>query len=102
MRLDVMERGKLRQIVIKEGEIFLLPGRIPHSPQVRCHTTFICVAIFDFAFVCSALRILWASWLNAIAPRRRSTAFAGTLATATRSCTKNTFTAPIWASSLSP
>lgn len=35
MRLDIMDRGKLRQIPIKEGEIFLLPGCIPHSPQVR-------------------------------------------------------------------
>ena len=35
MRLDIMEGGKLRQVVIKEGEMFLLPGRVPHSPQVR-------------------------------------------------------------------
>ena len=27
------EAHSLRDIVIKEGELFLLPGRIPHSPQ---------------------------------------------------------------------
>ena len=31
--LRVMEHGKARDIEIKEGEIFLLPPRIPHSPQ---------------------------------------------------------------------
>ncbi len=31
--LRVMEDGKARDIEIKEGEIFLLPPRIPHSPQ---------------------------------------------------------------------
>jgi 3-hydroxyanthranilate 3,4-dioxygenase len=29
----VMEDGKSRDIEIKEGEIFLLPARVPHSPQ---------------------------------------------------------------------
>jgi 3-hydroxyanthranilate 3,4-dioxygenase len=29
----VMEDGKPRDIEIKEGEIFLLPPRVPHSPQ---------------------------------------------------------------------
>ena len=31
--LPIIENGKLRKIEIKEGEIFLLPPRIPHSPQ---------------------------------------------------------------------
>ena len=31
--LPIIEDGKLRKIEIKEGEIFLLPPRIPHSPQ---------------------------------------------------------------------
>jgi len=35
MRLDIMEKGKLKKIPIKQGEVFLLPARIPHSPQVR-------------------------------------------------------------------
>ena len=35
MRVDIIEGGKLRQVHIKEGEMFLLPARVPHSPQVR-------------------------------------------------------------------
>lgn len=31
--LRVVEDGKVRDIPIREGEIFLLPGGIPHSPQ---------------------------------------------------------------------
>ena len=31
--LSVMEAGTLRHIPIKEGEIFLLPPKVPHSPQ---------------------------------------------------------------------
>ena len=33
MDLNIMEKGRPRTINIKEGEIFLLPARIPHSPQ---------------------------------------------------------------------
>jgi len=33
MVLPIFEKGKPIDIVIKEGEWFLLPGRIPHSPQ---------------------------------------------------------------------
>lgn len=33
MLLKVMEDGQPRDIPIREGEIFLLPPRIPHSPQ---------------------------------------------------------------------
>jgi len=29
----IIEEGKVRDVAIKEGEIFLLPPRIPHSPQ---------------------------------------------------------------------
>jgi 3-hydroxyanthranilate 3,4-dioxygenase len=31
--LRVLEHGKPRDIPIREGEIFLLPPRVPHSPQ---------------------------------------------------------------------
>jgi len=41
MRLDIIEGGKLRQIPIREGEMFLLPGRVPHSPQVRRHLSIV-------------------------------------------------------------
>lgn len=33
MVLKIMENGEPRDIPIKEGEIFLLPPKIPHSPQ---------------------------------------------------------------------
>jgi 3-hydroxyanthranilate 3,4-dioxygenase len=33
MILKIMEGGKPRDIRIREGDIFLLPPRIPHSPQ---------------------------------------------------------------------
>ncbi len=33
MLLKIMEDGKPRDITIREGEIFLLPPKVPHSPQ---------------------------------------------------------------------
>ena len=36
--LRVMENGKPRDILIREGEIFLLPPRLPHSPQRPANT----------------------------------------------------------------
>ena len=33
MTLKIQEDGKVRDIPIREGEIFLLPPRVPHSPQ---------------------------------------------------------------------
>lgn len=33
MVLKIMEAGHPRDIRIKQGEIFLLPSRVPHSPQ---------------------------------------------------------------------
>lgn len=33
MTLPIRENGKVRNIEIKEGEIFLLPPRVEHSPQ---------------------------------------------------------------------
>ena len=36
--LRIIEDGKLREIPIREGEMFLLPPRIPHSPQRPANT----------------------------------------------------------------
>ena len=33
MELVVEEKGQQKSIPIKEGEMFLLPGKIPHSPR---------------------------------------------------------------------
>ena len=33
MTLPIIEDGKVRNVEIKEGEIFLLPPQVPHSPQ---------------------------------------------------------------------
>ncbi|XP_076463468.1 3-hydroxyanthranilate 3,4-dioxygenase-like [Babylonia areolata] len=38
MVLKVIEQGKHRDLPIKEGEIFLLPACIPHSPQRKPNT----------------------------------------------------------------
>lgn len=35
MCLKIMEKGKPKDVAIKEGEIFVLPSFIPHSPQVN-------------------------------------------------------------------
>ena len=33
MVLKVIHNGEFKDIPIKEGEVFLLPGKVPHSPQ---------------------------------------------------------------------
>ena len=38
INLKVMENGKERDIPIREGEIFLLPPKVPHSPQRGANT----------------------------------------------------------------
>lgn len=38
MNLRVMENGKPADIPIREGEMFLLPARIPHCPQRKANT----------------------------------------------------------------
>ncbi|PLX24184.1 MAG: 3-hydroxyanthranilate 3,4-dioxygenase [Ignavibacteria bacterium] len=36
--LKVMENGVSRDVTIREGDIFLLPARVPHSPQRPANT----------------------------------------------------------------
>lgn len=38
MQLPIIEDGKKRVITIKEGEVFILPPRVPHSPQRKADT----------------------------------------------------------------
>ena len=38
MVLRLIEDGKPVDVPIKEGEIFLLPGKVPHSPQRKANT----------------------------------------------------------------
>ena len=38
MQLPIIEDGKKRVVDIKEGEIFLLPPKVPHSPQRKANT----------------------------------------------------------------
>lgn len=38
MELPIIENGKKRTITIREGEIFLLPAKTPHSPQRKANT----------------------------------------------------------------
>uniref|UniRef100_A0A7M5VEF4 3-hydroxyanthranilate 3,4-dioxygenase n=1 Tax=Clytia hemisphaerica TaxID=252671 RepID=A0A7M5VEF4_9CNID len=38
MCLKIMEKGEPKDIHIREGEVFVLPSRIPHSPQRNANT----------------------------------------------------------------
>lgn len=38
MCLKTIEKGERRDVIIREGELFLLPGKIPHSPQRNANT----------------------------------------------------------------
>ena len=55
MTLRVMEESGPRDIPIREGEIFLLPGRVRHSPQRPANTVGMVVERMEFE-VAAALR----------------------------------------------
>jgi 3-hydroxyanthranilate 3,4-dioxygenase len=38
IKVNIQENGKLEEVVIKEGEMFLLPPRVPHSPSRPANT----------------------------------------------------------------
>ena len=38
INVKIQEDGKIVDIPIKEGEMFLLPGNVPHSPQRKANT----------------------------------------------------------------
>jgi len=38
MTLPILTQGRIRTVTIKQGEVFLLPARIPHSPQREADT----------------------------------------------------------------
>src|SRR5690606_34008498 len=38
MVLRILEQGRPKDITIREGELFLLPAKVPHSPQRYANT----------------------------------------------------------------
>ncbi|TKR95465.1 hypothetical protein L596_009631 [Steinernema carpocapsae] len=72
MVLKVVENGEFKNVEIKQGEIFLLPGRIEHSPQryantlgcvverTRAETEFDCLRYFYG----SPKERLWERWIH--------------------------------------
>ena len=38
MQLPTIQQGKRKVVDIKQGQVFLLPSRIPHSPQRQVDT----------------------------------------------------------------
>jgi hypothetical protein len=49
MTIPIREKGKPKIVEIKEGHFFILPSRIPHSPQV-CVTQLYIHFYFFFQF----------------------------------------------------
>ena len=51
MTLKIVEQGKPKDVHIKEGQVFLLPARIPHSPQRQANTVSIRISIASYPFL---------------------------------------------------
>ena len=51
MTLKIVEQGKPKDVHIKEGQVFLLPARIPHSPQRQANTVSIRNAFVPYPFL---------------------------------------------------
>ncbi|KAI6649774.1 3-hydroxyanthranilate 3,4-dioxygenase-like [Oopsacas minuta] len=70
MVLKIVEKGQHKDIVIKEGEMFQLPSRIPHSPQRQANTVGLVVERERYEHETDGLRyyqegstdILWEKW----------------------------------------
>ena len=51
MTLKIVEQGKPKDVHIKEGQVFLLPARIPHSPQRQANTVSIRNLFASYTFL---------------------------------------------------
>ena len=51
MTLKIVEQGKPKDVHIKEGQVFLLPARIPHSPQRQANTVSIRNSLASYTFL---------------------------------------------------
>jgi 3-hydroxyanthranilate 3,4-dioxygenase len=47
--LKIIDEGKTRDVLIKQGELFLLPAGVPHSPQRPASTVGLVVEVPKFA-----------------------------------------------------
>lgn len=70
-----MQNGKFKDVKIKQGEIFLLPGKIPHSPQRYENTTGLVIErerITDKEYDClryfvgETTDVLWERWFYCV------------------------------------
>ena len=57
MTLKIVEQGKPKDVHIKEGQVFLLPARIPHSPQRQANTVSIRNLFASYLFLLNLYNI---------------------------------------------